>query len=347
MKKYLLLVCTLMIITSFVSCGETPEDNSSVSENSVSEVATEASTEPETTTQDETTEQVTEAETTQPETEETTTEPESTASETEPPTEVIPPRDNAIGASNKDIADITAVFHKKVPNDVTGKWKCLVVDAMGSIPEYALSAYNKYGADASVFIMEDLTGRQCAVVTDLGDMLDVSIHEYVDKEHEDAKLMASGNLLAEYRIYKDNGDIVTISEETAGELKNSDSETENSVSGESFVEDVKSTIQGKVGKNESITDVVYQERQLTVYVDISQADPAPLTLKDLALNRNSSITDAILKLSQYDDLWDEVIIDFGETGTVVNTKADIVYNGYGGRYFDVDMKYLDLWGMVP
>ena len=225
MKKYLLLVCTLMIITSFVSCGETPEDNSSMSENSVLEVITEASTEPETTTQDETTEQVTEAETTQPETEETTIELDSTESEPE------------------------------------------------SIPEET-------------------------------------------------------------------------TEEIEEEPENNNSGTEKGISGESFVEDVKSALQ-HLFVTESITDIVYQDRKLTVYVDLSQTDPTPLTLQDLALHHNSSITDDILELSQYDDLWDEVIIDFGEIGTVVNTKADIVYNGYGGRYFDVDMKYLDLWGMVP
>ncbi len=110
-------------------------------------------------------------------------------------------------------------------------------------------------------------------------------------------------------------------------------EPENNISGESFVEDVKSVIQGDVGENETIADVVYQERKLIVYVDLSQKDPTPLTLEDIALSRNSSITDDILELSQYDDLWDEVIVDFGETGKAINSKSTIADDGYG-RYFD-------------
>lgn len=222
MKKYLLIACTLIILTTFTSCGENSKDNSSMSENSVSEVITESSTDPETIAQDETTEQVTENET-------------------------------------EEIIDTTET------------------------------------------ISEPVTEQE------------------VESEPKSAQ---------------------------AEESKNNDSETENGISGESFVEDVKSVIQGDVGENEFITDVAYQKRQLTVYVDLSQKDPTPLTLEDIALSRNSSITDDILELSQYDDLWDEIIVDFGETGTVVNSKSDIADNGYG-RYFDVDKKYLEMWGMVP
>ena len=73
MKKHVLLACMLMLLTTFVSCGKTPEDNSSMSEDNVSEVITETNTEQEATVQNETVEQITENEATQAETEETTT----------------------------------------------------------------------------------------------------------------------------------------------------------------------------------------------------------------------------------------------------------------------------------
>lgn len=38
----------------------------------------------------------------------------------------------------------------------------------------------------------------------MGNMLDVTIYEYVDKEEHDAKILYTGNLLKEYFIYTDN-----------------------------------------------------------------------------------------------------------------------------------------------
>lgn len=58
-----------------------------------------------------------------------------------------------------------------------------------------------------------------------------------------------------------------------------------------FVEEAKTVTQGSVGENEQITGIEYNNRDLRVYVDLSQATPDPLTYEDLAISRTSSITD--------------------------------------------------------
>ena len=102
-----------------------------------------------------------------------------------------------------------------------------------------------------------------------------------------------------------------------------------------FVKDVKKVIQGSVGENETITDVVYKDRDLCVYVDFSEADPTPITYEDLAISRTCSITDEILALTQYYDLWDTVTVDFGDLGYIRNGKENILDSEYG-LYFDVE-----------
>lgn len=107
------------------------------------------------------------------------------------------------------------------------------------------------------------------------------------------------------------------------------------VSTDMFLKDVKSAIQDDIGEGESIKDVTIENGNLYVYVDISNVDPTPLTMEDLALSRASSITDAILELTQYDNEWNTITIDFNDLGYIKNSKENILDNGYG-RYFPVE-----------
>lgn len=103
---------------------------------------------------------------------------------------------------------------------------------------------------------------------------------------------------------------------------------------EEFVDTVKSAIQDSISsEDEAITDVTLIDGNLCVVVDLSKADPAPLTIKDLAISRTQSITDSILEIKEYDDLWKTITIDFGEVGKIINRQDDIVENEYGMRYF--------------
>lgn len=110
--------------------------------------------------------------------------------------------------------------------------------------------------------------------------------------------------------------------------------TEQQATTDKFVEDVKTAISGAIDSgNEAITDVVMNDKDLCVTVDLSKADPTPLTIEDLAISRTSSITDAILELTDYDSQWNTITVDFGDVGKVVCDKDSIKENEAGGRYF--------------
>lgn len=100
-----------------------------------------------------------------------------------------------------------------------------------------------------------------------------------------------------------------------------------------FVDDVKIAIHSCLGENESFKEVTFDNDDLCVYVDFSKVDPAPLTIEDLAISRTSSITDAILELTQYDTLWNTITVDFGDLGEIKNSKDNMQKNELGGRYF--------------
>lgn len=96
-----------------------------------------------------------------------------------------------------------------------------------------------------------------------------------------------------------------------------------------FVEQVKGTIQDVItGKDESIIDVIFQNGDLCVYVDFTKKNPSPLTWKELAFSRTTSLTDAILKLRDFDDLWKTITIDFGPIGHIKNDKINMAIEDY-------------------
>lgn len=117
--------------------------------------------------------------------------------------------------------------------------------------------------------------------------------------------------------------------------KDAISSTEQQATSDKFVEDVKTAISGAIDSdNEAITDVAVEKiKDLCVTVDLSKADPSPLTIEDLAISRTSSITDAILELTDYDSQWNTITVDFGDVGKVVCDKDSIKENEAGGRYF--------------
>lgn len=98
---------------------------------------------------------------------------------------------------------------------------------------------------------------------------------------------------------------------------------------EKFIEDIKNAISGAIGEGEFITDVSFANGDLRICVDITQADPSPLTFEDLALSRTSSITDNILGLNEYLDTWTTITVDFGTLGHICNGKDNIADDGYG------------------
>jgi hypothetical protein len=143
--------------------------------------------------------------------------------------------------SDKDIDESRILFHDKVTNDVTGKWKCLVIYENGSSVDYALSCYKNYYGDATLLVVENLYTKVCMTISELSpSTLSVSVYEYVDGEENNAKIMASGMCYGDYFVYTDDGDIDEILETTTAQslaIKQSDSITKRSTTtAESYAE---------------------------------------------------------------------------------------------------------------
>lgn len=122
--------------------------------------------------------------------------------------------DNIVGVSDKDITELRPSKQNTVRNDVTGKWKCiLVAENNFNVEDYALSCYENYfDSDETILAVINLTTKTSASVSKVAGVLYVSVYEYVDGEEHDAKIMFSGLHLVDYMVYTDNGDIEKVTE---------------------------------------------------------------------------------------------------------------------------------------
>ena len=149
-----------------------------------------------------------------PETDEKDKETEQTEKQTE---ETVEHRtgDNIVGISDKDMTEVYSTKYDSVRNDVTEKWKCLVIAENNfDITEYALSCYKNYfDSDETILAVINLTTKTSASISKVAGNLYVSQYEYVDGEEHDAKIMFSGTHLLDYIVYIDNGDIEKVTEE--------------------------------------------------------------------------------------------------------------------------------------
>ena len=123
--------------------------------------------------------------------------------------------DNIVGISDKDMTEVYSTKYDSVRNDVTEKWKCLVIAENNfDITEYALSCYKNYfDSDETILAVINLTTKTSASISKVAGNLYVSQYEYVDGEEHDAKIMFSGTHLLDYIVYIDNGDIEKVTEE--------------------------------------------------------------------------------------------------------------------------------------
>lgn len=247
--------------------------------------------------------------------------------------------DDTQGESNSEFDNINFVV-RNVRNDVTGNWRIATIAESIETQNYALDYYNKYfEGDEEIHAIVNFTYNTTSKISVMGNLLDVTIYEYVDKEEHDAKLLFSGMVLDEYFIDIDSGEILNAQETTSTK----------EVSPDSFVADVKEVIQDAISsKTESIQDVVLKDGDLCVTVDLSNANPEPLTIGDLAWSRAISITEAILNIptyEAYEDLWNTISVDFGtDIGKVTCGKDDVETNGFG-RYFPPEGNFDSLIGL--
>lgn len=119
--------------------------------------------------------------------------------------------DNIVGVSEKDIEDLDPVFYKSVINDVTGNWRYATIADDIDIEYYIMSYYKNYfSADNEVHAIINFTRNTTTRLNYSGGVITVTIMDYVDGEEHDAKKLFSGQVLATYYVYADNGDIEEI-----------------------------------------------------------------------------------------------------------------------------------------
>ena len=99
----------------------------------------------------------------------------------------------------------------KVNNDVTGNWRIATIAENIEIQDYALDYYKEcFKSDDEIHAIVNFNYKTTTKISVMGNLLDVSVYEYVDKEEHDAKLLFSGMLLKEYHVNKDTGEIEEI-----------------------------------------------------------------------------------------------------------------------------------------
>lgn len=138
----------------------------------------------------------------------TTTKAETTEAET---TEAVPQREEAIGKSDKSIADFPEkITLSPMRNDATGNWKLARIATSETIEEYAISYYNEYfekKASNETHWIVNFTNHTTTSINYQSGLLFVNTYEYVDGEEHDAHDIGAGMPLTSFIIYTDNGDI--------------------------------------------------------------------------------------------------------------------------------------------
>lgn len=144
--------------------------------------------------------------------------------------------------------------------------------------------------------------------------------------------------VAETETSTEIAETTATSENSSEESSATDTDVNAEENGEDdLVSAVTEIIDGSVGEDEQITSVVLDGKNLIVTVDLSGSTiPDPLSARDVALMRISSITDNILELDDtYYNAWDTITLDFGAEGTAVLDKSMIKNEGYGS-FFSFD-----------
>lgn len=98
-----------------------------------------------------------------------------------------------------------------VRNDVTGNWRIAKISERIAIEDYVIDYYKEYfKSDDEIHAIVNFTYNTTAKISVIGNLLDVTVHEYVEKEEHDAKLLFSGMVLKQYHIDMETGEIEEI-----------------------------------------------------------------------------------------------------------------------------------------
>lgn len=130
---------------------------------------------------------------------------------TEVTTEATTEKTTQVKPKSKDITDKDIDFSSDYRNDSTGKWRIAITSDSFDIEKYALSYYlNYFKDDDEIHVIVNFTRMTTTKISDMGDTLDVSIHEYTKGEEHDANKALGGMLLNEYHVNIKTGKITKI-----------------------------------------------------------------------------------------------------------------------------------------
>ena len=103
---------------------------------------------------------------------------------------------------------------RSVRNDVTGKWRVLVFYSAENIVDHATEYYNTYfSSDDEIHIAVNLGLKTTSVMNVSGGVMSIGVHEYIDKEEHDAKVLGGGELLKSYTVNLETGETEDVSAE--------------------------------------------------------------------------------------------------------------------------------------
>lgn len=107
---------------------------------------------------------------------------------------------------------LTFFFSDNVNNDVTGKWRISKVATTRKATDYALEYYKTlFSSDDEIHGIVNFTdSTTIRIKSVLSDTINVSVLSYVDGEEHDAKLLFGGDLLEDYWINVETGEIEDI-----------------------------------------------------------------------------------------------------------------------------------------
>lgn len=106
-------------------------------------------------------------------------------------------------------------YRGAISDDVTGNWRLSFVSTEKEIGDYALNFAEEFltSSDEIHAIINTTRMETYRIKEVLSNTISISVFEYVDSEEHSAKTLFGGNLLKDYWLYTDTGEIEDIMNE--------------------------------------------------------------------------------------------------------------------------------------
>lgn len=139
--------------------------------------------------------------------------PATTVSASVPSTNAVPEETVPSTSVDSTVPSVSSIdfdvsFFNSFRNDATGKWRKSLVATGTEIQDYALDYYREYfKSNDEVHVIYNFSLNTVNILNVAGNLLTISVSDYVDGEEHDAKLAGGGTHLATYHIDIDTGEI--------------------------------------------------------------------------------------------------------------------------------------------